>query len=392
MNTKLFATVASSDENTAVELDVPGNDAFVHGDQLSLSIVSGPANGQVVVNPNGSPGYATISYTPNSYFSGNDSFVYEVSDGYGNTATATVTVTVNAVNYAFINVPPDQVNDEGDTVALQLETPNNPGSVPLTFAAVGLPTGLSIDPATGIISGIPLYSDAQSNGGQYSVTVSATGPGQGDSDSETFNWSINATNRIVPIDDQASEAGQTVNFQPLMQDDLGDSFTFNVTGLPPGLTFDPSTGRIFGTVAPQSPGISTFVVTFQATGGGSTDTQTFNWNIVSGSGPVVLFAINDSLRTDDDVTVVEPQKPLPVRVLFFDPGVQGPQSVFLEVPSGLAELSTNELQLSDGQSAEITLTPEQASVQADDVVLVAFNGCRSCSRSSAKQRRPPWRI
>ena len=151
------ATQASTDENTPVEVDVLANDAIVHGDQLSLAIVSGPANGQAVVNPNGSPGYPTITYTPNSYFSGADSFVYEVSDGYGNTATATVTVTVNGVNYASINVPPDQVNDEGDTVSLQLETPNNTTGVPLTFAAAGLPTGLSIDPATGIISGIPLY-------------------------------------------------------------------------------------------------------------------------------------------------------------------------------------------------------------------------------------------
>ena len=67
-------------------------------------------------------------------------------------------------------------------------------------------------------------------------------------------------------------------------------------------------------------------------------------------------------------------QPVPVRVTFFDPGVQGPQSVYLEVPSGLAMLSTSELQLSDGQSAEVVLTPQQASVQADDIVLVAFNG------------------
>ena len=89
------------------------------------------------------------------------------------------------------------------------------------------------------------------------------------------------------------------------------------------------------------------------------------------------------LSTDDDVTVVG--QPLAVRVTFFDPGVQGPQSVFLEVPSGLAMLSTSPLQLSDGQSVEITLTPEQASVQANDVMLVAFNGPQR-RRSSARPR------
>ena len=38
----------------------------------------------------------TILYTPNSSFSGQDSFVYEISDGQGGTATATVTVTVGS--------------------------------------------------------------------------------------------------------------------------------------------------------------------------------------------------------------------------------------------------------------------------------------------------------
>ena len=38
----------------------------------------------------------TILYTPDSSFSGQDSFVYEISDGQGGTATATVTVTVGS--------------------------------------------------------------------------------------------------------------------------------------------------------------------------------------------------------------------------------------------------------------------------------------------------------
>ena len=365
-------TQATTDENTPVEVDVLATDAFVHGDQLTLSLVSGPANGQAVVNSNGTPGYETITYTPSAYFSGTDSFVYQVSDGYGNSATATVTLTVNPVDYALINVPPDQVSAEGETVALPLATPNNTTGVPLTFAAVGLPAGLTIDPHTGIIGGIPLYSDAETNAGQSSVTVTATGPGQGDSDTESFNWSISDTNRIGLIDDQVNEAGQSVSLQPVVQDNLGEQLTFSVTGLPAGLSIDPNTGRIYGTVAAEAPGITTFAVTFQVRGGGATDTQTFNWQVVSGSGEHVLFAINDTLRIDDDVTLVDPQTPLPVRVTLFAPGTQGPQAVYLEVPSGLATLDTYQLQLSDGQSAEVVLTPQQASVQADDVVLVAY--------------------
>src|SRR6185312_6222378 len=62
---------------------------------VNTTPVSGPSNGTLVLNANG-----TFSYTPNSNFFGTDSFVYRLSDGAGGTATATVTITVNNVNDA----------------------------------------------------------------------------------------------------------------------------------------------------------------------------------------------------------------------------------------------------------------------------------------------------
>ena len=55
---------------------------------MSISIDGPPSNGTATVE-NGK-----IVYTPNSGFTGTDTFTYIVSDGKGETATATVTVTV----------------------------------------------------------------------------------------------------------------------------------------------------------------------------------------------------------------------------------------------------------------------------------------------------------
>ena len=54
------------------------------GDILTPISATTPGNGGVTINPDG-----TIEYTPNAPFTGQDSFVYTISDGNGETASAT---------------------------------------------------------------------------------------------------------------------------------------------------------------------------------------------------------------------------------------------------------------------------------------------------------------
>jgi VCBS repeat-containing protein len=65
------------------------NDTDVEGDALNAVLVSGPSNGTLTLNSDGS-----FSYTPNAGYNGTDSFTYKASDGtaYSNVATATITV------------------------------------------------------------------------------------------------------------------------------------------------------------------------------------------------------------------------------------------------------------------------------------------------------------
>jgi VCBS repeat-containing protein len=90
------------DDNTppAVDPGVLSNDTEVDGPQLTVNLnpLSGPANGTLRLNANGG-----FSYRPNQNFTGTDSFVYEVTDGFL-TDTATVTINVTPVNDAPVAV------------------------------------------------------------------------------------------------------------------------------------------------------------------------------------------------------------------------------------------------------------------------------------------------
>ncbi|MBB1600751.1 tandem-95 repeat protein [Variovorax sp. UMC13] len=87
-------------EDTPLEGRVVGSD--VDGDDLSYAVGTSPANGTVVLNPDGS-----YSYNPGTNFNGTDSFTVVVSDGNGGTTTSTVNVTVTPVNDAPVFVDPD---------------------------------------------------------------------------------------------------------------------------------------------------------------------------------------------------------------------------------------------------------------------------------------------
>ncbi|MGI8978866.1 MAG: Ig-like domain-containing protein [Pirellulaceae bacterium] len=68
-----------------------GNDLDADGDSLTAELFSGPQNGTVVLNTDGS-----FVYTPASGFQGRDSFIYRIFDGEVHSALAAVTVYVNA--------------------------------------------------------------------------------------------------------------------------------------------------------------------------------------------------------------------------------------------------------------------------------------------------------
>lgn len=92
------APVAANDaysvaEDTTLIVPTPGvlaNDTDADGNPLTAVRVTGPSNGSLTLNANGS-----FSYTPNPNFIGSDGFTYKANDGQADSNIATVTITVN---------------------------------------------------------------------------------------------------------------------------------------------------------------------------------------------------------------------------------------------------------------------------------------------------------
>ncbi|MBO9475520.1 tandem-95 repeat protein [Shimia sp. R10_1] len=108
----------STDEDTAVLIDVLGNDTDVEGGALFVSAITDPAHGTVTID-----GAGLLRYTPDADFNGSDAFTYTVSDGDGGVDMGTVLVTVAPVNDA--PVAQDDLVTTSEDVAVTFEVTGN---------------------------------------------------------------------------------------------------------------------------------------------------------------------------------------------------------------------------------------------------------------------------
>ena len=153
-----------------------------------------------------------------------------------------------------------------------LATDTQSSGATLTWSATGLPTGLTLNGATGAITGTPTTS------GSSNVTLTAT-DNLGNSGSASFTWSITGAVSVANPGNKSSAAGSAITTLLSIATDTqtGASFTWSATGLPTGLTLNQLTGAITGT--PTVAG--TYNVTLTATdGSGNSGSASFTWSIV----------------------------------------------------------------------------------------------------------------
>lgn len=89
-------------------------------------------------------------------------------------------------NTVTVTSPGNQTGTAGTAASLQVSATDSASGQTLTYSASGLPAGLSINSATGLISGTPTTA------GTSTVTVTATDT-TGASGSASFTWTINGT-------------------------------------------------------------------------------------------------------------------------------------------------------------------------------------------------------
>lgn len=248
--------------NQAIPFNSPGvaipipnirfNSSF--GDLDSAVTVTAPTKGTVTYNVAGTVGTAT--YIPTMGQTGADSFTYKATSLIGHeTNVRTITVVISGVA-PVVTSAATATGTAGQAFTYQITASNSPTS----FGASGLPAGLSVNTATGAITGTPSAS------GSFPVTVSATNA------AGTGNLSVTFTiNLVAPTITSAATAtangGQAFNFS-VTANNLPTSYS--ASGLPAGLSINTSSGLISGT--PTATG--TFNVMLSATNAAGSGNQT----------------------------------------------------------------------------------------------------------------------
>ena len=140
---------ATTDEDTPVDVNVLANDVEPDGDTLNVVSVTQGTNGTVSVNPD-----KTIHYAPALNFFGSDSFTYTIDDGHGGQSTATVNVTINAVNDApVLNIKvlsqTVQYSDAITPVVITFSDVDDPVADLILTVPLSFPVGLNVAPGLG---------------------------------------------------------------------------------------------------------------------------------------------------------------------------------------------------------------------------------------------------
>ena len=151
----------STNEDSPVSVTLTGAD--VDGNSLTYTVTSGPANGTLSgTAPN-------LTFTPNANFFGQNLIVFKVNDGTVDSALATVTVNVAAVN--------DAPTANAQTVNVVQDTPK---SVTLTGADI------DGDTLTYVVVGSP--SNGSLSGSAPNLTYT---PNSGYTGSDSFTFKVN---------------------------------------------------------------------------------------------------------------------------------------------------------------------------------------------------------
>jgi large repetitive protein len=279
----------SGGTNTAPTITNPGNQTGTVGNGVNLQIVASDPNGHSLTYsatglPAGlsiNPSTGLISGTLTTAAVSNVSVVVTDNGSPNLTATANLTWTVNAASPPpnqppVVTSPGNQASTVNDTISLSISASDPDGNA-LSYSATGLPAGLSINPTTGVITGVVTVA------GSTSVTVIVTDNGSPVlSSSVSFQWTVNPPPNQPPTvaspGDQVTAVGASVTLAITASDPNGNTLSYSATGLPAGLVIDPIAGVITG--SPTTAGTGSVTVT--ATDNGVpplSGSATFNWTV-----------------------------------------------------------------------------------------------------------------
>jgi uncharacterized protein YhjY with autotransporter beta-barrel domain len=270
------------DATTAtVNFDSSGNiitPVTAGGTPSSVSLVTNPANGTASISG------TSFSYTPNTSYSGSDTFEYSATNAGGTCASpGTVSITVSPPTVAFTPTPPSPTVGVAYSQALT----GSGGTAPYSFVvSVGaLPAGLTLS-SSGTISGTP----TQAGRLVFDITVTDSSPAPGPYTGEQrVPWTVAApTITLTPTTLPGGSVGAAYS-QTVTATGGTATYSYAVTsgGLPAGLSLA-SNGKITGAPTTQGTYGFTITATDSSTGTGAPFTGSTAYNVTIAAPNVVV--------------------------------------------------------------------------------------------------------
>ncbi|MFL0848597.1 tandem-95 repeat protein, partial [Vibrio parahaemolyticus] len=359
--------IATTQEDTAVTIDVLPNDSDVDGDKLSIQSASVPeAQGKVEIVD------GKLVFTPAENFHGDAEITYTLTDG-ALTDQATVNVTVNAVNDTPVvesNLADQTLAEDFTPYTIDLNTAfsdvdNVDGE--LTFSVSGNSNVL-----VSIENGIATISPTADWNGSEILTFKATDP-SGESISQTVNFTV------APVADIVADKATVVEDTPTIIKVLGND-TFE--GGDQVVSLDTNNGPANGTVSVNPDGSVTYTpndnyhgtdsFTYIVTSGGVSESTTVN---------VDVTPVNDAPVAKDDIATTQEDTPVTIDVLPNDTDADGDklsvESASVPKEQGTVEVVNGKLVFTPAENfnghAEITYTVTDGQLTDEAKVAVTVN-------------------
>ncbi|QHG94123.1 tandem-95 repeat protein [Vibrio parahaemolyticus] len=359
--------IATTQEDTAVTIDVLPNDSDVDGDKLSIQSASVPeAQGKVEIVD------GKLVFTPAENFHGDAEITYTLTDG-ALTDQATVNVTVNAVNDTPVvesNLADQTLAEDFTPYTIDLNTAfsdvdNVDGE--LTFSVSGNSNVL-----VSIENGIATISPTADWNGSETLTFTATDP-SGESVSQTVDFTV------APVVDIKADSTNVVEDTPTIINVLGND-TFEGDGKV--VSLDTNNGPANGTVSVNPDGSVTYTpndnyqgtdsFTYIVTSGGVSESTTVEVNVTP---------VNDAPVAKDDIATTQEDTAVTIDVLPNDSDVDGDklsiQSATVPEAQGKVEIVDGKLVFTPAENfnghAEITYTVTDGELTDEAKVTVTVN-------------------
>ena len=214
----------------------------------------------------------------------------------GGSTTAVVRITVNDVAPSALSYAMNPAVYTVGVATTDNEPSSTGGAVASYAIAPSLPTGLSFDPVSGVISGTPGVSSAVSD---YTVTATNSGG----STTVALRITVNTATAVAPAELSYATNPAVYTVGVAITDNEPSSTGGAVVSyaiapsLPSGLSFDPVSGVISGTPGVSSA-VSDYTVTATNSGGSTTVTLQITVNTVTDVAPAELsYATNPAVYT-----------------------------------------------------------------------------------------------